>query len=94
MMSNALTIFNWSLSFIFAILATLAFRSSRVWGIVFGLILSEVVMGIGVYLLKISFGAQVNFEGTNAYVEVNILLLLIGALLGAYFGRLLRKEKG
>jgi hypothetical protein len=92
-MSGSFMAFTWGLSLVFAIVATLWLRAGKVLGIILGLILAQGLMFVGAHLLHIWYGPVVNMGGTETPVVTDIVLALIGALLGAWIARAFRRNR-
>lgn len=92
-MSGPFMAFTWTLSIVCGILAIFLVKAPKVLGFILGLVLAQGFMFVGAHLLKWDFGPAVNIGGTEAYILVDVILALVGGLLGAWISKLFRKNK-
>jgi len=92
-MSGTFMAFLWGLSLLAAVLMTSLLQANKLWGILLGTLFSLALIFVGGHVMGLSFGPVVNIGGTETSILANIVLAVIGALIGAGIARAIRRGR-
>ncbi len=86
-------LFTWGVAIICALIATILLKAPKLFSILFGVILAQGLMFVGGHMLKLYVGPIIEIGGTSTPVLTDIVLALIGAFLGAFAAKALRRGR-